>query len=505
LVQVLLWCDRALPGHMVKETAFYDLLAVQPDASKDQIRKAYYKKAKACHPDKNPGDKEKEAEFKAVSEAYQVLFDEDARAKYDRLGKEGLSGEGNFADARDVFAAVFGGPEFEPYIGTLKMCAPVDEKLQQDVEEAAAMLRARQEELRMLQETVRLEPADIQNARTELDALRQDMKAKQIILDDANLKVQKERVQECAAFLRKRTDQYIAVGEEGRESFRESIKTEYETLKAGNMGEPILNAIGYVYMYETQKLLGKRGVGVHQIAGYFEDARGGFHKFGEVCGAIGSGVGLLRAGYKLSKHQQAEEAGGPGAEAAKLSDEDREWFEKSVQKKMFHLVWTLTKKDIEDTVREIVGSILLDDINQSSNSAAIAVPDAESRTCLPPVALLHAEAIVLIGGIFSKAMSFDEFICKDDAPSAMQQRKRDLEERAKQSGIDVDYHRQKLSEASEGAAVNLQKAATDAGTAINRLFGWASAAPAPVASQGQLQGQQPQGQLQGQSNSQSQS
>lgn len=50
---------------MVKETEFYDLLGVAPDASKAQIRRAYYAKAKLCHPDRFPGDDAKEAEFKA--------------------------------------------------------------------------------------------------------------------------------------------------------------------------------------------------------------------------------------------------------------------------------------------------------------------------------------------------------------------------------------------------------------------------------------------------------
>lgn len=61
----------------VKETEFYDLLGVPPDASKTQIRKAYYTKAKGCHPDKHPGDDDKEAQFKALSEAYQALFDDE--------------------------------------------------------------------------------------------------------------------------------------------------------------------------------------------------------------------------------------------------------------------------------------------------------------------------------------------------------------------------------------------------------------------------------------------
>lgn len=54
---------------MVKETKFYDELGVEPTATKTQIRKAYYTKAKQCHPDKFPGDDAKEAQFKARARA----------------------------------------------------------------------------------------------------------------------------------------------------------------------------------------------------------------------------------------------------------------------------------------------------------------------------------------------------------------------------------------------------------------------------------------------------
>jgi DnaJ-class molecular chaperone len=62
----------------------YELLGVKPDASPDDIRKAYRKLAKQLHPDLNPGKPEAEARFKAVSAAYDLLSDADKRARYDR-------------------------------------------------------------------------------------------------------------------------------------------------------------------------------------------------------------------------------------------------------------------------------------------------------------------------------------------------------------------------------------------------------------------------------------
>src|SRR6266481_7935596 len=62
----------------------YEVLGVKPDASADDIRKAYRKLAKQFHPDLNPGKPEAEARFKAVSAAYDLASDPDKRARYDR-------------------------------------------------------------------------------------------------------------------------------------------------------------------------------------------------------------------------------------------------------------------------------------------------------------------------------------------------------------------------------------------------------------------------------------
>lgn len=73
---------------------YYEVLGVSRSASSDDIKKAYRKLAKKYHPDVNPGDKEAEAKFKEVNEAYSVLSDEQKRAQYDRFGHAAFDGAG---------------------------------------------------------------------------------------------------------------------------------------------------------------------------------------------------------------------------------------------------------------------------------------------------------------------------------------------------------------------------------------------------------------------------
>jgi len=95
---------------MVKETEYYDRLGVAPDCSVDDLKKAYKKSAIKFHPDKNPNNPEASEKFKEISEAYEVLSDENKRQMYDKYGKEGLDKGGFHAhDASDIFQQFFGG------------------------------------------------------------------------------------------------------------------------------------------------------------------------------------------------------------------------------------------------------------------------------------------------------------------------------------------------------------------------------------------------------------
>lgn len=106
---------------MAQKRDYYEVLGVSRNATAEEIKKAYRKKAIEYHPDKNPGDKDAEEKFKEAAEAYEVLGDANKRARYDQFGHAGVGGAAGggfgggmsmddiFSQFGDIFGGHFGG------------------------------------------------------------------------------------------------------------------------------------------------------------------------------------------------------------------------------------------------------------------------------------------------------------------------------------------------------------------------------------------------------------
>ncbi|KAI5467565.1 X-domain of DnaJ-containing-domain-containing protein [Mariannaea sp. PMI_226] len=171
---------------MVVDTAYYDILGVQPTATELEIKKAYRKLAIVHHPahprrlrrmspiilraacsvlaqaissfdhkliftsllntDKNPNDPTAHEKFQNIGEAYQVLSDTDLRKAYDKFGKDHAKPQEGFADPAEFFTSIFGGEAFADWIGEISLMkdltATMDITMQEEEEAAAAAAAA---------------------------------------------------------------------------------------------------------------------------------------------------------------------------------------------------------------------------------------------------------------------------------------------------------------------------------------------------------------------------
>ncbi len=112
---------------------YYEVLGIQKGASEEEVKKAFRQLAKKYHPDVNKDDKNAEAKFKEVNEAYEVLSDPQKRKQYDNFGHEAVNGqgfgggaqgfEGSFGGFQDIFDSffgdAFGGRRQERYAGPM--------------------------------------------------------------------------------------------------------------------------------------------------------------------------------------------------------------------------------------------------------------------------------------------------------------------------------------------------------------------------------------------------
>ena len=138
------------PMSTMSKRDYYEVLGVERDASTEQIAVAYRKLAIKFHPDSNPGDADATERFKEAAEAYEVLNDQEKRARYDQYGHAGVEGAGSqFHQVEDIFEAfgdLFGGGLFGDLFGggrrrRVRRGADVRAELHLTLEEAARGVR----------------------------------------------------------------------------------------------------------------------------------------------------------------------------------------------------------------------------------------------------------------------------------------------------------------------------------------------------------------------------
>lgn len=222
----------------VKDREYYDLLKVSTNASAAELKKAYYREARVCHPDKNQGDPEAAKRFQELGHAYQVLSNEQSRASYDKLGKPDSNMAATEMQLSDIdptifFAVMFGSEGVRSYVGDLWIAGKADSLMK---EQAIMEFSTGEdgEEKEIDEETFRKKAAH----RSAADVLKQ-----------------RKREVEIAIFLREKIQPFVNDSIDEAE-FVAHCQEEAANITKGTFGDVFCTAIGFALEVEGADFLG---------------------------------------------------------------------------------------------------------------------------------------------------------------------------------------------------------------------------------------------------------
>ena len=240
----------------VKDTQYYDMLGVPTNATASEIKKAYYKEARKCHPDKNPNNPEAHAKFQDLGKAYQTLSDEQMRAAYDRDGVSSESVQELNIDAKVFFNVMFGSSLVQPYIGELWISSTADTVLKSamkaNVEERGKILyRSSTDYFKGL--ILLLFSFSYLKGGIDADMMK--------MLDQSSTQLtrQKQTLRYCniAIHLRNRIQTFVD-SEVGEVGFRKSLQDEASKIVAGAYGAVYATTIGNALKLECEEYIGSQ-------------------------------------------------------------------------------------------------------------------------------------------------------------------------------------------------------------------------------------------------------
>lgn len=270
---------------MVKDTKYYDILGVSPDATDVELKKAYRKQAIKLHPDKNGNDPAAAEKFQELGEAYGILQNKDTRAAYDEFGAEGMKERHDLGDVGDFdlteyFLMVFGGEDFKDWIGELQMLNNLFQTAEilndEDEGEEEGVVGEEIPEVTTVKhgdanndssteiavvspsnQTQKPSSKHSQNtdvtkgeAKKRKQKLTQKKREEILRLHEEEKKAKAERVKKLAEILLSRIEKYRSASSnpEALNQFRTKLNIELDDLKTESFGLQLLHLIGKTYV-----------------------------------------------------------------------------------------------------------------------------------------------------------------------------------------------------------------------------------------------------------------
>jgi len=295
----------------IQEISYYEILGIQKDATKNEIKKAYYSLAKHWHPDKND-DPIAEDMFKKVSEAYQVLMDDKKREIYDKYGQGGLQTSDSF-DAKEMFRMLFGGGKFDKEFGEIsfgELLNKNENEYNDHFEEKLQRMQKERREKLVHHLLIKLEP---------------------FIWDAVKLLENKQ-----TANSQMQTADITKVAEVS--SFEDIINLDIRSKLDAPGGPALLAHIGYIYQEEAKQHM-NRLWGIESFVA----------KLSEVGHVLKESFSMLNDVMKLQTVAQNLE-----------KEPNNPVWRETLQVKGLTTVWRLGKLEIEQTIRKVCEEILTD-------------------------------------------------------------------------------------------------------------------------------------------------
>ena len=328
---------------LVKDRQYYDLLNISTNATPGEIKKAYYKEARNCHPDKRPDDPEAARKFQELGAAYQILSNEESRARYDKQGKpQGGEESMQEIDPLIFFSVMFGSSLVEPYIGELWIANTADS----------------------LMKDVAKDQFDEDNE--ELSEEERSRRAKETS-QEAKLKQRKREVK-CAMNLRARIAPFVD-GTQNEATYTLFCQEEAMKISKGSFGEVFSTTIGFALQVEADEFLGfsHSFLGVQ---GHVARTRRNVNSISTNFKIVGAGVNAMHAGRKAYRDVETIQKGMQRTGSQNADDQDPELSEadaamatqslESTLPAILELAWAINVRDISRTLKHVCKKLFTD-------------------------------------------------------------------------------------------------------------------------------------------------